>query len=87
MWRDATKKEVAAQAMKITATDLQDLQCIDGIVPEPDGGAHTDVDGAAALVDEALQRNLKELKSMPPDRLLESRYNKFRNIAQFFTES
>jgi acetyl-CoA carboxylase carboxyl transferase subunit alpha len=87
MWRDATKKEIAAQAMKITATDLQELKCIDGIVPEPDGGAHTDVDAAAALVDEALQRNLNELKSMPADRLLDSRYNKFRNIAQFFTES
>ena len=87
MWRDATKKEVAAQAMKITATDLQELSCIDGIVPEPSGGAHTNADAAAALVDEALQRNLKELKSLAPDRLLESRYTKFRKMAQFFTES
>ena len=87
MWRDATKKEVAAQAMKITATDLQNLKCIDGIVPEPDGGAHADIDSAAAMVDEVLHHNLKELMSLPPDHLLESRYNKFRNIAQFFTES
>jgi acetyl-CoA carboxylase carboxyl transferase subunit alpha len=87
MWRDATKKEIAAQAMRITAADLENLKCIDGIVAEPDGGAHADVDAAAALVDEALQRNLRELKAMPLDRLLESRYNKFRNIAQFFTES
>ena len=87
MWRDANKKEVAAQAMKITAVDLQNLKCIDGIVPEPDGGAHTDVDAAAAVLDEVLQRSLKELTSMPSDRLLEARYSKFRNIAQFFTES
>jgi len=87
MWRDATKKEVAAQAMKITATDLQNLKCIDGIVPEPDGGAHADIDSAAAMVDEVLHHNLKELMSLPADHLLESRYNKFRNIAQFFTES
>lgn len=87
MWRDATKKEVAAQAMKITADDLQNLECIDGIIPEPDGGAHTDVDAAAAMVDAVLQRTLKELMSLPLDRLLESRYNKFRNIARFFTES
>src|SRR5215469_518552 len=44
MWRDAGKKEVAAQAMKITAEDLQNLKCIDGIIPEPDGGAHNDID-------------------------------------------
>jgi len=87
MWRDASKKEVAAQAMKITALDLQNLKCIDGIVPEPDGGAHTDVDAAAAMLDEVLQRSLRELASMPLDRLLEARYSKFRNIAQFFTES
>jgi acetyl-CoA carboxylase carboxyl transferase subunit alpha len=87
MWRDATKKEIAAQAMKITATDLQELKCIDGIVREPDGGAHEDHDTAAALVDEALWRSLRELESMPEDQLLSSRYEKFRNIAQFFTES
>src|SRR5438270_11611245 len=86
MWRDATKKEVAAQAMKITAVDLQNMNCIDGIVPEPDGGAHTDVDAAAAIVDEVLQQTLKELAALPPDRLLEARYEKFRNIAQFFVE-
>ena len=87
MWRDASKKEVAAQAMKITAIDLQNLKCIDGIVPEPDGGAHADADAAAAMLDEVLQRSLKELTSMPPELLLEARYSKFRNIAQFFTES
>jgi acetyl-CoA carboxylase carboxyl transferase subunit alpha len=86
MWRDATKKEAAAQAMKITANDLQELKCIDGIVPEPDGGAHTNFDGAARLVDEALSRNLRELKSLPTEQMLAARYKKFRNMAQFFTE-
>jgi acetyl-CoA carboxylase carboxyl transferase subunit alpha len=87
MWRDATKKEAAAQAMKITAPDLQELKCIDGIVPEPEGGAHKNFDEAAAFVDQALQHNLQELKSMAPERLLELRYQKFRNIAQFFAEN
>ncbi len=86
MWRDATKKEAAAQAMKITAEDLRELQCIDGIIPEPEGGAHADFDAAAALVDEALQRHLSELKSMSSDQLLESRYRKYRQIAQYFQE-
>jgi len=87
MWRDATKKEAAAQAMKITASDLQELKCIDGIVAEPEGGAHTNFDGAAALVDEALDRNLRELKSLPTEQMLAARYKKFRNMAHFFTES
>jgi acetyl-CoA carboxylase carboxyl transferase subunit alpha len=86
MWRDASKKELAAEALRITASDLQQLGCIDAIVPEPLGGAHTDADAAAKLVDEALQANLAELKSRPVRDLLASRYDKFRNMAQFFEE-
>src|SRR5207248_6817026 len=86
MWRDASKKELAAEALRITASDLQQLGCIDAIVPEPLGGAHTDADAAAKLVDEALQANLTELKSRPVRDLLASRYDKFRNMAQFFEE-
>src|ERR1700739_4196669 len=84
MWRDATKKELAAEAMRITATDLSELGCIDGIVPEPEGGAHRDYDAAANLLDITLQRHLAELKKMATAELLVSRYNKFRTIAQFF---
>jgi acetyl-CoA carboxylase carboxyl transferase subunit alpha len=87
MWRDATKKEIAAQAMKITAQDLQTLNCIDGIIVEPPGGAHNDFDAAAALVDEALQKHLADLKALTPEQLLDSRYQKFRTIAQFYKES
>jgi acetyl-CoA carboxylase carboxyl transferase subunit alpha len=88
MWRDATKKELAAEAMRITATDLSELGCIDDIVPEPEGGAHRDHEAAAALFDASLQKHLAQLKKVPPAELLESRYKKFRNIAQFFkTES
>ena len=88
MWRDATKKELAAEAMRITATDLSELGCIDDIVPEPEGGAHRDHEAAANLLDVSLQKHFSELKKVPPAELLVSRYNKFRNIAQFFkTES
>jgi acetyl-CoA carboxylase carboxyl transferase subunit alpha len=48
MWRDSTKKELAAEAMRITATDLSELGCIDDIVPEPEGGAHRDHEGSGA---------------------------------------
>jgi acetyl-CoA carboxylase carboxyl transferase subunit alpha len=88
MWRDATKKELAAEAMRITASDLSELGCIDDIVPEPEGGAHRDHEAAANLLDAALQKHYAELKKIAPAELVASRYNKFRTIAQFFkTES
>jgi acetyl-CoA carboxylase carboxyl transferase subunit alpha len=86
MWRDAGKKELAAEALRITATDLKELGCIDAIVPEPADGAHTDQDAAAKLVDEALQKNLAEVKKLSVKELLAARYDKFRRMAQFFSE-
>jgi acetyl-CoA carboxylase carboxyl transferase subunit alpha len=64
MWRDASKKGLAAEAMKITAKDLNELGCIDGIIPEPPGGAHTDHAQAAELLDAALQQNLAAIKKL-----------------------
>jgi acetyl-CoA carboxylase carboxyl transferase subunit alpha len=84
MWRDATKKELAAEAMRITAPDLDELGVIDGIVPEPEGGAHRDHEAAAALLDAMLQKHYAELKQLPVEKLLDSRYKKFRNMAQFY---
>ena len=86
MWRDAAKKEVAAQALRITAPNMKELGVIDEIILEPDGGAHLDHDAAASLVEEVLQKNYTALKSMPTAELLDARYNKFRHMAQFFTE-
>jgi acetyl-CoA carboxylase carboxyl transferase subunit alpha len=84
MWRDAAKKELAAEAMRITAKDLSELGCIDDVVPEPEGGAHRDYEAAANLLDASLQKHYAELKKTPTGQLIVSRYNKFRNIAQFF---
>ena len=86
MWRDASKKELAAEALRITANNLKELGCIDAIVPEPPGGAHTDPDATAKLLDDALQNHFSELKSKPVKELVASRYEKFRKMAQFFTE-
>src|SRR6267378_4025234 len=61
MWRDPAKKELAAQAMRITAEDLKELGCIDAIVPEPEGGAHVDHEAAALLLDAALHKPLTDL--------------------------
>jgi len=84
MWRDATKREIAAAAMKITATDLTEFGIVDDVVPEPPGGAHTDHEKAAQLLDASLQHHFAELKKLPMKELLEARYAKFRNMAQFF---
>src|SRR5882762_2031712 len=84
MWRDASKRDIAAAAMKVTPKDLSEFGIIDGIVIEPPGGAHTDHAQAAELLDGVLQQRLAELKSMPVSNLLNARYAKFRNMAQFF---
>jgi acetyl-CoA carboxylase carboxyl transferase subunit alpha len=84
MWRDSTKKELAAEAMRITAPDLRELGVIDDIVPEPEGGAHRDHEAAANLLDASLQKHLSEVKKNPASDLVVSRYNKFRNMSQFF---
>jgi len=86
MWRDASKKELAAEALHITAKDMSEMQCIDGVVPEPEGGAHTDHETAAALLDSNLQQHLSELKQMSLNQLLDSRYKKFRHMTQFFRQ-
>lgn len=83
-WRDASKAEVAAEALKITATDLLALKLIDEIVPEPEGGAHLDHDAAAKLLDVALTRALDDVSKLPPNDLLEARYVKFRQMGLFF---
>ena len=85
MWRDPSKKALAAEAMRITAEDLKELGCIDGIVPEPEGGAHVDHEAAAALLDGTLQKHLAELKRGTIKELVATRYEKFRKMAQFFT--
>jgi acetyl-CoA carboxylase carboxyl transferase subunit alpha len=86
MWRDATQKELAAAALRITAPEVSRLGCVDGIIPEPAGGAHTDPAAAAELLGVALVRHLAELKSMPVDALVAARQAKFRKIASFYTE-
>ncbi|MGB6132295.1 MAG: acetyl-CoA carboxylase carboxyltransferase subunit alpha [Acidobacteriaceae bacterium] len=85
MWRDASKRVEAAVALKATADDVKALGCVDDIVPEPDGGAHMDPAAAAAMLRQKLRWHLNELKAMPVEELLRRRYEKFRNIAQFYT--
>jgi acetyl-CoA carboxylase carboxyl transferase subunit alpha len=84
LWRDSTKAEVAAEALKITALHLKEFGIIDEIVPEPEGGAHTDVDASASFLGKVLDRALRELERLPVPELLDQRYEKFRRMGQFF---
>ncbi len=87
MWRDAARAETAAKALKITATDLLDLQLVDQIVPEPEGGAHMNPEAAAALLGPVLAEQLQQTSALPVAELLEARYRKFRRMGQFFTHA
>ena len=86
MWRDSSKRDLAAEAMKITAKDLTKLGIIDDVIQEPAGGAHVDHDEAARLLDQSLQKHFDELKHKSGDELVRSRYDKFRTMARFFNE-
>jgi acetyl-CoA carboxylase carboxyl transferase subunit alpha len=83
LWGDAAKAPDAAESMRITAPDLLRLGVIDGIVPEPVGGAHRDWEGAAGNLREALREHLRTLASMSPEDLVANRYEKFRKIGAF----
>jgi acetyl-CoA carboxylase carboxyl transferase subunit alpha len=82
LWRDANRKVDAAAALKITAPDLLALGIIDGIIPEPPGGAHTDHDRATALVDQALAQTLEDVETLSIDDRLARRYEKFRRMGE-----
>jgi acetyl-CoA carboxylase carboxyl transferase subunit alpha len=84
MWRDSSKAEIAAEALKITARDLKEMGIVDEIVPEPEGGAHTDHEAAAQFLDTVLERQLALLSGLGPADLVRKRYEKFRKMGQFF---
>src|SRR5579871_4728910 len=84
IYRDSGKAELAAGALRLTAEDLKGFGLIDGIVPEPPGGAQEDHDAAAGLLREALSSHLSRLAALKPQDLVEQRYAKFRNMGNFF---
>ncbi len=78
LWKDRSASAKAAEALKITATDLKSLGLVDDIVSEPLGGAHADFDGAAKLLQDSLETNLAALEKIQTEKLLRARYEKFR---------
>ncbi|MCL5743553.1 MAG: acetyl-CoA carboxylase carboxyl transferase subunit alpha, partial [Acidobacteria bacterium] len=84
IWRDSSKGELAAGALKLTAQDLLKLGLVDEIIPEPEGGAHEDADIAAAMLGASLRQNLEQMNALAPEELVEQRYAKFRKMGNFF---
>jgi acetyl-CoA carboxylase carboxyl transferase subunit alpha len=83
LWRDDAKKPEAAEAMKMTASDLLRLGITDEIIPEPPGGAHRDHDMSARHLGDALRRHLADLLLQSPEWLREDRYRKFRGMGAY----
>jgi acetyl-CoA carboxylase carboxyl transferase subunit alpha len=86
LWRDSTRAEEAAVAMKITAADLKQLGIVDEIVTEPVGGAHADPSTLFHRLDQTLAAQLAQLGSMDADALVEARYQKFRSMGRLGRE-
>lgn len=86
LFRDAKRSQEAAQAMKITAKDLLELQVIDEIIKEPVGGAHNNPETSAANIKSAIIKNLNPLLELSQRELIADRYNKYRKMGVFVEE-
>ena len=86
MWRDASHKQLAAEAMRISAPEVAALGCVDEIVAEPPQGMHADREAGSGMLGSALKKHLNELKATPIEAIVTARKLKFRNIAQFYTQ-
>lgn len=83
LFKDASQSMRAAEAMKITASDILELGVIDEVIDEPRGGAHRDVERQAAAIKESVWRHLQPLLRLDPEALREDRYNKFRTMGKY----
>ncbi|MBI4301017.1 MAG: acetyl-CoA carboxylase carboxyl transferase subunit beta [Chloroflexi bacterium] len=83
LYRDATKAEAVAPALKLTAHDCHQLGVVDTIIPEPQGGAHTDPAEAARLIRDYLLQELVEVQAIPVTKLIKARYDKFRRMGEY----
>ncbi|HEY6107979.1 MAG TPA: carboxyl transferase domain-containing protein, partial [Gemmatimonadales bacterium] len=80
LWKDASQRERAAEALKLTAQDLLRLGVIDEILPEPPGGAHADPDATAQVLGAALRRHVRELRRIKIEKLLKRREEKYLSM-------
>jgi acetyl-CoA carboxylase carboxyl transferase subunit alpha len=87
MWNDASKKAMAAEAMRISAPEVAALGCVDEIIAEPPDGIQSNREVGSGLLGSVLRKHLEELKATPIQELVAARQQKFRNIAQFYAQN
>jgi len=83
LWRDAAKNREAAESLRMTAQDMQQMNIVDGIIPEPLGGAHMDYATTAANIKAAILKNLDDLSHIPMAELLNARIKKYREMGVY----
>jgi acetyl-CoA carboxylase carboxyl transferase subunit alpha len=83
LWKDSNLAQKAAESMKITAYDLNQLGVVDQVIPEPKGGAHRDVKKQAENIDEVLQQSLQVLTTLTTDELVERRWEKYKQMGAY----
>lgn len=83
LWNDASQKERAAEALKLTAPDLLELGLVDEVIPEPPGGAHSDPERTIAALGEAVRRHVEELVKIGSKRLIKPRAKKYMEMGRF----
>jgi acetyl-CoA carboxylase carboxyl transferase subunit alpha len=87
LWRDGKKNVIAAEALKLTASDLLRLEVVDEVLPEPLGGAHRDMAAAAAVLKASVLRHLVRLGGVSPSALMDDRLRRYRRMGVFHEES
>ena len=80
IFRDVNKAQLAAESLKITSYELLELDLIDGVIPEPLGGAHREFDKMAEILKERILKEVEELEKIDINVLIEKRINKFGNM-------
>ncbi|MNT60025.1 Acetyl-coenzyme A carboxylase carboxyl transferase subunit alpha [compost metagenome] len=83
LWKDSSRAEEASKIMKLTAEDLYELNVIDKVIEEPEGGADKDINSMSEKIKEEIVKETKKLSIISKDALLEKRYQKFRNMGQY----
>ena len=87
LWKHRNQAPAAAEALKLTARDLEKLKLVDEVIPEAMGGAHQDPEKAFGDLKKTVLRHLKELSAIPTDKLLAQRYAKFRRVGEFIGDT
>jgi acetyl-CoA carboxylase carboxyl transferase subunit alpha len=83
LWKDASAASRAAEALKLNAADLEKAGAVDEVIVEPLGGAHNDPAQAAGALSYSLHKHLNDLRALKKDRLLETRYERYRHMGVY----